>query len=55
MLREVTAEIRTIFNTLNRSTAEVYMAMTVQKYEKTALRLADWMKMNIPEGLTVFD
>ena len=27
---------------------------TVQKYAKTASKLADWMEKNIPEGLTVF-
>jgi len=26
----------------------------VQKYAKTASKLADWLEQNIPEGLTVF-
>lgn len=54
MLAEVAADIRTIFNAPDRSTAETYLAKTVQKYAKTASRLADWLEKNIPEGLTVF-
>ena len=27
---------------------------TVQKYQKSASRLANWMEQNLPEGLTVF-
>jgi transposase-like protein len=30
------------------------LVQTIQKYEISAARLADWMKTNIPEGLTVF-
>jgi len=55
MLREVAADIRTIFNAPDRQTAMAYLTRTVQKYEKTASRLADWLEKNIPEGLTVFD
>ena len=47
-------DIRTIFNTLNRNTAEAYLAKAIEKYRKTASRLAEWMAVNIPEGLTVF-
>jgi putative transposase len=54
MLSEVAEEIRTIFNAPDRPTAEAYLARTVQKYQKTASRLANWMEQNIPEGLTVF-
>ena len=55
MLKEVAADIRTIFNAPDRSTAEIYLAKIVQKYEKSASKLADWLEKNIPEGLTVFD
>jgi len=55
MLKEVAADIRTIFNAPDRSTAEIYLAKIVQKYEKSASQLADWLEKNIPEGLTVFD
>jgi len=51
---EVANDIRIIFNAPDRSTAEQYLAKTVQKYAKIASRLADWMEKNIPEGLTVF-
>ena len=54
MLTEVAADIRTIFDAPDRTTAEVYLAKTVEKYSKTASRLSDWMATNIPEGLTVF-
>ncbi len=55
MLKEVAADIRTIFNAPDRPTAEAYLARMVQKYEKSASKLAAWMETNIPEGLTVFD
>ncbi len=51
---EVAEDIRTIFNAPDRSTAEAYLAKTVQKHQKTASRLAEWMAANIPEGLAVF-
>jgi transposase-like protein len=54
MLAEVAEDIRIIFNAPDRPTAEAYLARTVQKYQKTASRLAEWMATNIPEGLAVF-
>jgi putative transposase len=54
MQTEVAEDIRTIFQAPDRATAEAYLAKTVQKYEKSASRLAEWMASNIPEGLTVF-
>ena len=51
---EVAEDIRTIFQAPDRATAEDYLAKAVQKYEKTASRLSEWMAGNIPEGLTVF-
>lgn len=51
---QVAGDIRTIFNAPDRATAEAYLARLVQKYAKTAPRLADWLEKNIPEGLTVF-
>jgi putative transposase len=53
MKAEVAADIRKIFNAPDRPTAEMYLAQTVQKYAKTASKLADWLEKNIPEGLTV--
>jgi putative transposase len=54
MQAEVSEDIRTIFNAPDRITAEAYLDRAVQKYQKTASRLAEWMATNIPEGLTVF-
>jgi transposase-like protein len=51
---EVAADIRAVFNAPNRDEAEALLARLVQKYEKRASRLANWMETNIPEGLTVF-
>ena len=54
MLSEVHDDIRTIFNAPDRTTAETWLARTVQKYAENASKLADWMENNIPEGLAVF-
>jgi len=54
MQKEVAEDIRTIFNAPDRATAENYLVRAVQKYLKTASKLAEWMERNIPEGLTVF-
>jgi transposase-like protein len=54
MQAEVAEDIRTIFNAPDRSTANTYLAKTVEKYQKNASRLAEWMTTNIPEGLTNF-
>jgi len=54
MKAEVAEDLRRIFNTPNRSMSEMYLSDTIQKYEKAAPRLANWMEHNVPEGLTVF-
>jgi hypothetical protein len=54
MKTEVATDLRMIFNAPNRTTADAYLAQVVQKYAKTASKLADWMEKNVPEGLTVF-
>lgn len=54
MQKEVAEDIRTIFNAPDRPIAESYLAKAVQKYSKSASKLAGWMEKNIPEGLTVF-
>ena len=54
MLAEVAEDIRIIFNAPDQTTAEAYLARAVQKYLKTASRLAEWMAANIPDGLAVF-
>ena len=55
MLKEVAADIRTVFNAPDRQTADLFLARIVEKYETTASKLANWMENNLPEGLTVFD
>lgn len=54
MLTEVASDMRTIFDAPDRATADTYLARTVEKYSKSASRLAEWMTTNIPEGLSVF-
>jgi putative transposase len=51
---EVADDIRTVFNAPDRSVAEEYLKRIVQKYAKTASKLANWMEQNLLEGLTVF-
>jgi putative transposase len=46
--------VRTIFNALDRPTAVSYLAKAIQKHQKAASRLSEWMATNIPEGLKVF-
>ncbi len=53
MKAEVAADMRAIFKALNRTEAETLLAKVVQKYAKSAPRLATWLETNIPEGLTV--
>jgi putative transposase len=54
MQAEVAEDIRTVFNAPDRATAEAYLAKTIQKYQSSASRLAEWMAANLPEGFTVF-
>lgn len=54
MKSEVAADIRAIFHAPNRQEAERLLALSVEKYQEKASRLATWMETNIPEGLTVF-
>jgi putative transposase len=54
MQKEVSEDIRTIFTAPDRAMAEEYLKRAVNKYQKTASKLADWMERSIPEGLTIF-
>ena len=51
---EVAADIRAIFNAPNRLEAEGLLTKAVQKYAKSAARLATWLEENLPEGFTAF-
>ena len=52
---EVAADIRSMFNAPDRSTAEKYLQTAIQKYAKSAPRLSAWMEENLAEGFTIFD
>lgn len=54
MKSEVAADIRAIFNAPNRHEAEALLRKAVDKYAKSAAKLATWLESNLPEGLTVF-
>ena len=54
MREEVASDIRSIFNAPDRAEADRLLMKAVDKYSKTASRLAVWLEDNIPEGLTVF-
>jgi len=54
MKAEVATDIRTIFNAPNRAEAEALLGKLVQKYSKTAPRLAAWAETNLPQGFTIF-
>jgi transposase-like protein len=54
MKSEVASDIRSIFNSRDRSEAEVLLKRTADKYRQSASKLSLWMEENIPDGLTVF-
>jgi transposase-like protein len=54
MRREVARDLRAIFDAPDRQEADRRLKLAVQKYEKTAPKLARWMESNVAEGLTVF-
>jgi putative transposase len=54
MREAVAADIRSIFNAPDREEADRLLAKTIEKYSKSAGRLALWMEENIPQGLAVF-
>jgi len=54
MKRSVATDIRAIFNAPDRQEAESLLRRTVEKYQKSAPKLADWMEANLTEGLTIF-
>jgi putative transposase len=44
----VAADIRTIFNVPDRPLDEAQLRKVIAKYEKTASKLANWLKKSIP-------
>ena len=53
--KEVAADIRAMFNAPDKTTAEQYLKVIIEKYARSAPRLSAWMKENLAEGFTVFD
>jgi putative transposase len=53
--REISAELRAVFNAPNRHEADRLLDMMVRKYAEIDTKLAEWLEKNVPEGLTVFD
>ena len=54
MREEVASDIRSVFSAPNREEADRLLINIIEKYSRTASRLAVWMEENIHEGLTVF-
>jgi len=50
----VASDLRSVFNAENRGAADEQLKKTVEKYRRSAPKLAEWMEANVPEGLTVF-
>jgi len=50
----VAEDLRDIFNAKNLASAEERLHKCVEKYSKSAPRLAEWIEENIAEGLAVF-
>lgn len=53
--KEVAGKIRTIFNAPDIREAKRYLKEAVEFYQEDMPKLSEWMEVNIPEGLTVFD
>jgi len=54
MKEQVARDIRAIYSAPDRAAADELLRRTVERYQKIAPRLADWMSSSIPQGLTVF-
>jgi putative transposase len=55
MKKKVANDIRNIFNAPELSEAERLLQITIEKWQKSAPKLAEWLDENIREGLTVFE
>jgi putative transposase len=53
MRGEVSADLRTIFDSQDRAEADRRLRLVVDKYQKRAPQLSDWLDANVPEALTV--
>ena len=50
----VASDLRSVFNAPDRGAAEEQLEKLVEKYRRTAPKLAEWMEATVPEGLAVF-
>jgi len=53
MRTKVASDIRAILQAPNDTEAKRLLAMAVKKYQPDMPKLAEWMELNIPEGLTI--
>jgi len=53
MRKEVAEDIRQIFNARDVHKAKVLLDETIEKYRKSASKLADWLEENIPDGFAI--
>jgi putative transposase len=54
MRSQVTADIKAVFDAPDRPEAERLLAIAVKRHAPSAPRLAEWLEVNVPEGLTIF-
>jgi putative transposase len=54
MRKELSNDIRTVFNAPDQEEAKRYLNKMVQKYEEKFPELSRWLEENVPESLTVF-
>lgn len=55
MKKEVANDIKAVLTAPNIDEAQRLLLLTTNKYRTTAPKLSEWMEVNIPEGLTIFD
>ena len=53
MRKEVAEDIRQIFNAKDVHKAKALLDETIDKYRKSASKLADWLEENIPDGFAI--
>jgi putative transposase len=52
--KAVAASLRAVFDAPDRAEAERQLEIAVKRYRATAPKLAEWLEVNVPEGLAVF-
>jgi transposase-like protein len=54
MKAQVAADLRTVFNAPDRTSAQGLLDQTVERYAASAPKLSAWLEEHVPEGLSVF-